>query len=338
LLGCHLRKQVLDFIVIGAQKCGTTTLFEYLVKHPQLCLPISKEAPFFNQETKYGGDWDRYLQTEFLSADPGCMWGTVTPQYMYGTSGRGRPADVRTTPRRMHERLPGVKLVAILRDPVERARSHHAMALLDDWDTRPFDEAVRQLLEPDALERARRQVEERTSYIVFGEYGRILQGFLDVYPREQLLVLFTKDLNDDPHSVMRQLFEFIGVDPDFVPENLGKHYHQSGSGTRMKWLDLYRWQMVASSAPALRVAWHGIPESARRRIDTRYRQMEYRVRLWNRRGWHRRTDDRDPKRDQETNQMLAEHFTADAALLSQLLDVTPPWEGRVGGKPLEVRG
>lgn len=320
-----MRKEVLDFIVIGAQKSGTTTLFEYLVKHPQLCLPTSKEATFFNHEGRYGGNWDQYLQTEFPSADPSCMWGTVTPQYMYGASGPGKVADVRTTPRRMHARLPDVKLVAILRDPVERARSHHAMALLEDWDTRPFDEAVRQLLEPDALERARRDIHERSGYIVFGEYGRILQGFLDVYPREQLLVLFTKDLNDDPHAVMTELFQFIGVDPAFVPDNLGRHYHQSGSATRLKWLDLYRWQATVSSAPALRGVWHGIPETARRRIDSRYRHMDYRIRLWNRRGWHRRTHDREPQRDEEINLVLADHFRADAALLSELLGVTPPW-------------
>jgi hypothetical protein len=320
-----VRKQVLDFIVIGAQKSGTTTLFEYLVKHPQLSLPADKEAPFFNQETKYGGDWERYLLTEFGSADPASVWGTVTPQYMYGTSGGGRIADVRTTPRRISERLPDVKLVAILRDPVQRARSHHAMALLEDWETRSFDEAVRHLLEPDVLERSRRQVQERTSYIVFGEYGRILQGYLEVFSREQLLVLFTSDLNTDPQTTMKSLFEFIGVDSEFVPDNLGKHYHQSGAAPRMRWLDLYRWQTAASSAPMIRGVWHGLPEPTRRRIDSRYRQMDYRVRLWNRRGWRRRGDVHRGVPEQETNEMLAEHFKADAALLGELLGVPPPW-------------
>ncbi len=321
-----MRKQVLDFIVIGAQKSGTTTLFEYLVKHPQLCLPMAKEAPFFNVETRYGGDLGRYLDTEFHAADPSCMWGTVTPQYMYGASGPGRPADVRTIPRRIHEHLPDVKLVAILRDPVKRARSHHAMARLEGWDERPFDEAVRQLLEPEALERSRREVRESTSYVVFGEYGRILEGYLDVFAPEQLLVVFTNELNDDPQSVVRRVWDFVGVDSGFVPDNLGKHYHESGTAPRLRWLDLYRWQVAAASSPALRGAWHSIPEPTRRRIDTQYRRMNYRMRLWNRRGWHRRGNRPGVERDPQTDQLLAEHFKADAARLTELFGITPPWQ------------
>lgn len=317
-------KQALDFIVIGAQKSGTTTLFEYLARHPELCLPSSKEAPFFDSETRYGGDFGRYLQTEFPSAGPDGKWGTVTPQYMYGGSGPGRPADVRTIPGRIHEQLPEAKLVAILRDPVKRARSHHAMAVIEGWDTQPFDDAVRQLLAPEALERSRREVSEATSYITFGEYGRILQGYLDFFAREQLLVLFTGDLSSDPDAVVRRVFEFVGVDPGFVPENLGKHYHKSGAAPRLRWLDLYRWQMAASTHPALRNTWHTIPEATRRRIDNRYRKMNYQVRVWNRRGWQRGNDNV-PDHDPEIDRLLAVHFEQDAALLSDLLGVTPPW-------------
>ncbi len=327
---------MLDFIVIGAQKSGTTTLFEYLVRHPQLCLPASKEAPFFNGGARYGGDWTRYLQIELGFADPNSRWGTVTPQYMYGTSGSGRPADVRTTPRRIHERLPDVKLIAILRDPVERARSHHAMALLDGWDTRSFDEAVRELLEPEMLASSRREVHENTSYVTFGEYARILSGYLEVFRREQLLVLFTEELDDTPHAMVRRVCEFLDVDPEFVPDNIGKHYHQSGAAPRLRWLDLYRWQMAASSSRILRTAWHRVPEPTRRSIDLRYRGINYRVRIWNRRGWRRR-DGRDVESNAETDRLLAEHFEADARLLSELVGLTPPWAIRAQRPPRPLK-
>ena len=131
-MGCEVAKQDLDFIVIGAQKSGTTTLFEYLVKHPQLCLPASKEAPFFNSQTKYGPL--HYDQANLAAS-------------FHFTSCNGSDFS--------NNGHYAAKLIAILHDPVKRARSHHAMALLEDWDTRSFEEAVRDLLQPEALERSR---------------------------------------------------------------------------------------------------------------------------------------------------------------------------------------
>lgn len=316
-------KQVLDFIVVGAQKSGTTSLFEYLCRHPDLCLPPSKEAPYFNNNDRYSSDWGEYLENTLPHADPSCQWGTVTPQYMNGgASGAG---DERTVPLRIRERLPDVRLIAILRDPVQRARSHHGMAVIDGWDTRSFDVAVRELLQPEVLVRSRRQLSEITGYVVFGEYGRILAGYLDVFPREQLLVLFTSELKDDPHGVLHRVFQFLGVDPEFVPDNLDTRYHESGTAYRMRWLDLYRLQVAASSSPLLRSGWHALPERARRRVQTEYGRLNYRTRVWNRRGWNRRESAPATERESETDRMLREHFRADAELLTELFGVTPPW-------------
>src|SRR5437588_10561271 len=192
---------VLDFIVIGAEKCGTTSLFEYLRKHPEICLPPGKYAVYFSNDDKYAQDWNTFLSKQFPFADGACKWGSVTPQYMYGgtytnkdSARRPSPADVRTVPTRIKERLPDVRLIAVLRDPVPRARSHHSMTRYEGWDTRSVDQAVDELLQPEALEKARRDIHEITGYVVFGEYGRILGGYLDVFPREQLLVVFTRDL------------------------------------------------------------------------------------------------------------------------------------------------
>ncbi len=143
-------KQLLDFIVIGAQKSGTTSLFEYMRKHPELCLPVAKEVPYFSNDVRYRDDWEAYLRKAFPFSDPHRRWGTVTPQYMYGglLHRERQPdrspgeSDVRTVPLLIRERLPDVRLIAILRDPVARARSHHAMTLLNGWETRPFDQAV----------------------------------------------------------------------------------------------------------------------------------------------------------------------------------------------------
>jgi hypothetical protein len=334
-----LTKQVLDFIVIGAQKSGTTSLFEYLRRHPGLCLPAAKEVPYFSHDANYGSDWSEYLRKAFAFADPACQWGTVTPQYTVGgiydaareADGSPIESDERTVPLRIHDRLPQVRLIAILRDPVQRARSHHAMAAMNGWDTRPFPEAVRELLGADALLSARRTANETTGYVVWGEYGRILAGYLEAFPREQLLVLFTNELRDQPQAVLRRVFEFIGVDPEFVPDNLGTNYRESGASRRVGWLDLNTLQAAASSNAAVRGLWHALPEPARRRVDTRFDRLNYLLSLWNRRSGSAGAE---PDPETETDRALREHYAPDAVRLAELFDVTAPW----AGDPPSARG
>src|SRR5664279_4969403 len=77
-------KNTLDFIVIRAQKAGTTSLFEYLKRHPELCLAPGKEAPYFSHDVARARGWDSYMRRTFPPSDPALKWGTVTPQYMAG--------------------------------------------------------------------------------------------------------------------------------------------------------------------------------------------------------------------------------------------------------------
>lgn len=325
-----MEKEVLDFIVIGGEKCGTTSLFEYLRKHPQLCLPSGKQGGYFNNDDKFAQDWPDYLRKQFPDADPARLWGNVTPMYMFGGASSSTrdpslppaPADVRTVPARIREQLPDVRLIAILRDPVQRARSHHSMAVLEGWDTRSFDQAIDELLQPEALEATRRDLHEHTGYVVFGEYGRILAGYLEVFPRDQLLVLFTSELAADPHSVLRRIFEFLGVDSDFVPDNLGVRYLAASAGRRIQWLDLYAFQSAVSSNTLARGAWHAIPEKARHRLDAQFNNMNVRTRVWNRRPSAPPTPNAS---ETETDRRLRAHFEVDTALIADLLGVQPPW-------------
>jgi hypothetical protein len=321
-------KQELDFIVIGAQKSGTTSLFEYLRRHPGLCLPAAKEAPYFSHDPHYGRPWTEYLGKVFPFADPKTQWGTVTPQYMVGgVYDAGRPSadssvhsDERTVPLRIRDRLPNVRLIAILRDPVERARSHHAMAAMNGWDARPFSQAVQELLAPDALASSRRVPEETTGYVVWGEYGRILAGYRDAFQREQFLILFTTELRDDPESVLRRVFEFLTVDADFIPDNLGTDYRQGGASRRLRWLDLNVLQAASSSNGVARRLWHALPESTRRRVDTRFNRMNYWLSLWNRRSSAGGADSQP-----DTDRALREHYAQDAERIAELFGVAAPW-------------
>src|SRR5579872_5519596 len=134
-------KDTIDFIVIGAQKAGTSSLFEYLRHHPELYLPPGKEQPYFSHEAIRRRGWADYMNKVFFDADPGRKWGTVTPQYMIGglwevsnPTPDGESYDERTVPLRIRERAPQARLIAILREPADRARAQHRMAVMNRLD------------------------------------------------------------------------------------------------------------------------------------------------------------------------------------------------------------
>jgi len=329
-------KETLDFIVIGAQKAGTTSLFEYLKGHPELNLPPGKEAPYFSHDAEYAGGaggWEAYMR-KLAMVDPACKWGTITPHYMFGAlydaAGRvvaGADYNERTVPLRIRERLPNVRLIAILRDPVERARSHYQMTLMNRQEQRPFDEAINELLHPDWLEQSRRYPEEKTSYVTRGEYGRILAGYFDVFPREQILVVFTDELERNPAALLYRVQEFIGVAPDVVPDNLGTRYRTGASERRIPWMSPYSslspqgLQRAAKQSSAGRNLWQALPEANKHKIRRGYEHFAYRVDLWNQRG---KADTSAPA--PTTLVRLRQHFAYDFEQLRALLGETPPWQ------------
>lgn len=319
-------KELLDFIVIGAQKSGTTTLFEYLAMHPQIALPPGKEAPFFSHDNSLTRGWAEYLRRAFPFADPIQKWGTVTPHYMTGTvydAAHDHRAhyDERTIPSRIQERIPHVRLVAILRDPVERALSHHAMMVMNAAESRSFDDAITELLTPEKIMLARSAPTETNAYVAWGEYGRILGGYLDVFPRKQLLVLFTRDLAHDPKSLLHRLYDFIGVDTEpahrapFIKSRVGS------VSRRVPWLDLNRAQEAVATNSVTRTLWRTMPYSTRRYIDQVFIRARYRVELWNRRNRSYRSL---PVSD-ETLTRLRAHFCEDCESLSRRFSISLPW-------------
>jgi hypothetical protein len=331
-------KDTLDFIVIGAQKAGTTSLFRYLKEHPEISMPQEKEVPFFCWDAAYERGFDSYmanLRNEMV-ADPARKWGTSTPHYMSGSvyqsvdEAARNGYDERTVPARIQTTLPDVRLIAILRDPVERALAGHREAIMKGHDRRSFDEAIRQLLAPEALADARARSQHlETGYVVWGEYGRILAGYFDVFPREQLLVVFTADLERAPTEVLGRIQRFIGVQDVELP-NVGEKYNSGVAVREFSWTRPSSWTSPYSpfSPQAVqarlrhnsltRAAWHAVPNDAKQRAKHSYaRQARRAVRSNRRQGG-------DPV-DPATLELLREHYAADTETLTKLLGVTPPW-------------
>src|SRR5271157_2660056 len=112
----------MEFLVIGAQKAGTTTLWNLLRDHPQLWLPDAKEVPFFSHTEVYEAGWESYLERLRVPAGDGALRGTITPHYMPGW----HDASTRVVAERIAGLLPEVRIVALLRDPVDRGRARAA--------------------------------------------------------------------------------------------------------------------------------------------------------------------------------------------------------------------
>jgi hypothetical protein len=296
----------LDFLVIGAQRSGTTSLWHALASHPELQMPSSKEAPFFSHDEQFARGLNWYMEEVFSAAGPELLRGTASPHYMMG----GPQADAGEIARRIRATAPEVKLIAILREPIARAQSHHRMVVHRGRETRSFEDATRELLVPQALEDARRYPLEVQPYIVQGEYGRILGAYLEVFPREQLHVLLTADLEAEPLQTLRAIFAFLGVADTHRPPRPGVRHHRGGQGRR---LDADGERELKEYLA--RAAWPHTPRPVqhRRAFDFWFLQ------------WNVIPDEQLPPLDPAIRGALREHFAADARALTALTGVEVPW-------------
>lgn len=278
----------LNFIIIGAHKSGTTTLFQYLRHHPQVFLPPEKEGAFFSNEHWFAQGWERFAQEFFSNARPNQLLGKVTPHYMAYPQ----------VPARVFGLMPEVKLIALLRNPVDRAFSHYRMAVRTHHERRAFEEAVAECLKQGGP----------IDYLSLGEYGRILGSYLQYFSRSQLLVLFTVDLEAQPGSLVRSLCEYLGIDQDFVPPNLGRRYHAGGMKQRFPW--------IVPAAKRIRpvwLLWKTLPE-----------RQKGAFRFW----FHTQFNVRSEKAaelDSKTRLRLVDHYREDVRSLEALIGQRVPW-------------
>ncbi len=232
-----------DFLIIGAAKAGTTALFKAIARHPQICVALTKEPRYF----AFPGARPQFPCPGGEHAAAGIVWDTQEYLALYGKWLPGqRSGEASTTylmhpeaPANAHARVPDARLIAILRHPVDRAYSHwlhqrhQGMEEFSD-----FEEAL-------AAEHRRRELGWRQSwqYRPNGCYGSQLQGWLQYYPREQLLILFYDDWKADPQGLLRQVFAHIGVDPN-VPVAVTR---ENVSSMQPRWSWLHH-QLVRDSA------------------------------------------------------------------------------------------
>jgi hypothetical protein len=225
-----------DFFLIGAPKAGTSALHAALARHPGLHLSPVKEPKYYlcgdSPPPAYKGPGDAHSNLEWIwqrgryldlfeGADDGVPRGESTPFYLYNRDAR----------RRIAADNPAAKLVAVLRDPVDRAYSNWMHLWMDGLE--PVADVV------EAVRREPRRLDAGWApfwhYQGLGMYGRQVADLLDHFPREQVLLLRYKQLVDEPLATLDRVCTFLGVTSapiDEVPQDNPRKFVQKGPRTK----------------------------------------------------------------------------------------------------------
>jgi hypothetical protein len=232
------------FLIVGAVKAGTTSIHEYLQMHPQVFMSPVKETNHFsdadmlfehfnvdykqdinvNLDKYLSGPMDKKIHIAhvrtatqyaalFRDVKDEKAIGEVSNSYLY------LPSTAAT----IHQALPHVQIVMILRNPVERLYSQFLMNL-------KLGKIVEKDLRKEIAADQAKQVKGwgvSHLYLEVGLYYEQVKRYLDIFPREQVKILFYDDYKKDPAGTMKGLFSFLHVDPDFTPD-LSKRYNEAG--------------------------------------------------------------------------------------------------------------
>ena len=195
-----------NFFVVGAPKAATSSLWIYMGQHPDVYVPLSKEAHYFSfpevtqayYRRSYVTSEEEYASLYSDRAHQKAA-GDFSPSYLFYPSAAKRIKAYRSD----------AKIVVILRNPVKRAISHYLMDRRLGYQHHPLSEI---LARPDEHEPFFKE------YVVVGRYAPQIRSYLDVFGPEKVKVLFYEDLVKNPEKFISDAFEFVGVDPDFVPD------------------------------------------------------------------------------------------------------------------------
>lgn len=214
-----------NFLVIGAAKAGTTALYHYFRQHPDIYLSAVKEPRFFAHEGRRpdyrGPDGERQnSRTVYMSAAYEALFADAASQTARGEMSTDYLSDVEA-PARIRRHIPHAKLLAILRDPVDRAHSHFKMMVRERHERLTFAEAL-------AAEAQR--IEDHWSpnwhHQRRGFYYLQLKRYYDLFPRGQIFVYLYEDFVANPVASLREMFRFLEVDVTVMPD-VSNRYNES---------------------------------------------------------------------------------------------------------------
>ncbi len=192
----------LDFIVAGAQKSGTTALHYFLAKHPNITMGDQQEIHFFDDDATFAAtvDYER-LHKHYPLVAPSTMAGDCTPSYLYF-----KPA-----PERIWKYNPKIKLLVLLRNPVERAFAHWNMQRFKGREPLDFFDAIKE--EKTRIAGAPPIEARRFAYVDRGFYAEQFERIFKFFPREQVKVVKFEEFENKQRETLVSIFSFLGLEP-----------------------------------------------------------------------------------------------------------------------------
>src|ERR1700736_6729892 len=196
---------LVNFVIGGTQKGGTSALDSFLRQHPEICMPATcKELHFFDREEE-DRDYKKYHRNFKPKKKQHRTIGEASPIYMYWE----------TAPYRIWKYNPEMKWILALRNPSERAFSAWNMETKRGAEKLPFAEAIEK--EPERCREALPLQHRVYSYIDRGSYAHQVRRLFNIFGANNCLILLNEELRNDHSNALRRVFDFLGVDSSFIP-------------------------------------------------------------------------------------------------------------------------
>jgi len=225
-----------NFLIIGAQRSGTTWLYENLVKHPEIIPASTKEVHFFDNNFSRGLEWYKshftHTKNSQINNHSKSITGEASPYYIFHP----------LAPERISNIIPSVKIIILLRNPVDRAFTHYHHEVILRAEKSTFEEAISS--EPTRLEGEEEKIinnknyysfnHQHFSYLSRGIYISQLERWMNLFPTKQILIIKSEDFFSEPQLTIENVFNFLNVPLikiDFNKPNIFNH-DKMGSSTK----------------------------------------------------------------------------------------------------------
>ncbi|WP_428327287.1 sulfotransferase domain-containing protein [Nitrosopumilus sp.] len=201
-----------NFIIIGAVRSGTTSLYYDICEHSCVLPADYDEIGFFDSNYELGINWYKSMfptkiESKKIELKTGiCITGEDTPFYFWDTDAS----------KRIKNEIPKIKLIILLRNPIDRAYSNYNLGKRSGNESLSFEDAIKKEIEllkknndfeSDKIEKFRRN----RSYIAKGLYHNQIRKWLALFSKDQILILNTEDLEENPHQALKKVFGFLGL-------------------------------------------------------------------------------------------------------------------------------
>lgn len=286
----NMETKPLDFLFIGAPKTGSTSLFFYLREHPLIYIPIEKELPYFNNNTKYEQGWNVFSQTYFNDASYDSMWGKITPNY-WGDN---------LALERIKKTMPSTKIIIMLRNPVDQFVSYYRMMFRRGLTK---DQLNIENLEKSAFLR---------DGLKMSLYSDFLTRIYRTFTSEKILVHFSEHFKEHRQEVLDSVLCFLGLASGYQPKCIDELFNIGG--------DVVRFPKFTRFIGQSRVI-----DSLTRSMPRKLHKTLHRLKLRYQNSFETIPNEPRPL-SKELRQYLVNYFRRDVLKIEKILSNRHPWQ------------